>query len=189
MPTVMPKFRGIVMMPMRLSIRGQQGCGDGIDQNCDGRDTECQSSTDGGYPVTSDLWAKAVLKPLGGDVTLIWAAVGTDITPSGDQVISGYFYADPNDFAYGSVYNPEIFVKIYIASNGWCNIAFNHVTVDDVDVYTAHHYGGTADKAGTVTLDTRLAEHQYDDVSIDASVSASELYQDHREWHCFCIDR
>ena len=47
-------------------------------------------------------------------------------------MVSGYFYADPADFAYGSVYNPEVFVKIYIDPNGWANIAFNHVTVDDV---------------------------------------------------------
>ena len=73
------------------------------------------AARDGGYDVTSSLWAKAVLQVSGSPVTLVWKAVGTDITPSGDQVISGYFYADPHDFAYGSQYNPELFVKIYIA--------------------------------------------------------------------------
>ena len=66
----------------------------------------------GGDVITSELWAKAVLEVSGSPITLVWKMVGADITPSGDQVISGYFYADPNDFAYGSQYNPEVFVKI-----------------------------------------------------------------------------
>ena len=118
---------------------------------------------DGGYEVATNLWTKAVLKPPAGDVALIWKAVGSDTTPSGDQVISGYFYADPTIFEYGSVYNPEVFVKIYIAANGWTNIAFNHVTVDDVDVFSAYRYAGTADKTGTLTLSERLVEHTYED--------------------------
>ena len=119
------------------------------------------AAQDGGYNVASELWAKAILKTPTTDVTLIWREVGSDTTPSGDTVVSGYFYADPNDFAYGSQYNPELFVKIYIATNGWCNIAFNHVTVDDVTVSSAHNYNGAADMTGSVTLNDRLEEHQY----------------------------
>ena len=115
----------------------------------------------GGYPVASELWAKAVLEVPGNPVTLVWKMVGTDTTPSGDRVISGYFYADPGDFAYGSVYNPEVFVKVYIASNGWANLAFNHVTVDDVGIMSAHNFEGSADQSGTATLGGRLVEHQY----------------------------
>ncbi len=121
---------------------------------------------DGGYDIGSSLWLKAILQVTGSPVTLIWKEVGTDTTPSGDKVVSGYFYADPNDFAFGSVYNPELFVKIYIAGNGWCNIAFNHVTVDDVTVDSAHQYSGAADMTGSVTLTSRLAEHQYNGVSL-----------------------
>jgi len=121
---------------------------------------------DGGYNVTSELWTKAVLQVSGNPVTLVWKAVGTDLTPSGDQVISGYFYADPKDFAYGSRYNPEVFVKIYTAKNGWCNIAFNHVTVDNVTVYSGHQYAGAAQQTGTILLSKRLAEHQYNGVVI-----------------------
>jgi len=119
-----------------------------------------------GYTLNSGLWAKAVLQPSAGAVNLIWKEVGTDITPSGDRVVSGYFYADPNDFAYGSMYNPEVFVKVYIASNGWANMAFNHVTVDSVDISSAHNYVGTSDQSGVATLDGRLLEHQYDGVII-----------------------
>ena len=124
-----------------------------------------------GYAVTSELWMRAVLKVSENPIDLVWTMVGADITPSGDQVVSGYFYADPDDFAYGSPYNPEVFVKIYITSSGWCNIAVNHVTVDDVDVYTAHHYSGSADQTGTVSLTNRLLEHQYNGVAIDNSLA------------------
>lgn len=119
------------------------------------------AAQDGGYNATSELWVKAVLQVSGNPVTLVWEEVGSDTTPSGDKVVSGYFYADPSDFAYGSQYNPEVFVKIYIASSGWANIAFNHVTVDDVIVSSAHNYSGAANQTGTATLNNRLVEHQY----------------------------
>ena len=126
--------------------------------------TVVPSGQDGGYFLTSELWSKAVLQVPGNPVTLVWQEVGSDTTPGGDRVVSGYFYADPDDFAYGSPYNPEVFVKVYIASNGWANIAFNHVTVDDVAISSAHRYNGSVDKSGTATLETRLIEHQYDGV-------------------------
>ena len=120
------------------------------------------------------LWARAVLDVPGEAVELVWKMVGADITPSGDQVISGYFYADPVEFVHGSACNPEIFVKIYIAANGWCNMAFSHVTVDDVAVYSAHHHTGSADQVGTLARSRRLVEHRYDAVRIDDPLSPSE---------------
>ena len=131
----------------------------------------CQMSEtiDGGSVVASDLWLKAVLQVSGNPVTLVWQEVGADLTPSGDQVISGYFYADPADFSYGSQYNPEVFVKVYIAKSGWANMAFNHVTVDPVTVYSAHRYDGTADQTSSTTLDNRLVQHEYTGVAIDTT--------------------
>ena len=131
------------------------------------------SGQDGGSNASSELWIKAILQVPGSPVTLIWKEVGADTTPSGDQVISGYFYADPADFAYGSPYNPEVFVKIYIAASGWCNIAFNHVTVDPVTVYSAHRYAGAADQTGSATLESRLVQHEYTGVAIDTSKQSS----------------
>ena len=108
----------------------------------------------------------------GSPVTLVWKMVGADITPSGDQVVSGYFYADPDDFAYGSVYNPEVFVKIYIAANGWANIAFNHVTVDPVTVYSAHQLCRIADPDRQRHPGNRLVEHTYTGVAIDTTLQS-----------------
>ena len=131
---------------------------------------------DGGHNVTSELWIKAILEVADNPVTLKWKMVGADIISNSNQVISGYFYADPNDFVYGSAYNPELFVKIYIAANGWCNIAFNHVTVDNVDISSAHQYGGLADQSGMATLDRRLVEHQYTNVQISHDPSDGDGY-------------
>ena len=123
------------------------------------------AAQDVGYELTSGFWAKAVLQVATTPVTpitLVWQEVGSDTTASGAQVVSGYFYADPADFPYGSQYNPELFVKIYIAPDGWCNMAFNHVTVDPVVVYSAHNYTGSAQQTGTATTANRLLEHSYD---------------------------
>ena len=129
-----------------------------------------------GYHLTSALWARAVLEVPGYPVVLKWKMIGTDITESGDQVVSGYFYADADDFAFGSEYNPELFVKIYIATNGWCNIVFNHVTVDPVSIDSEHIASDSSvlAKSGTVTLSKRLLEHQYNDVAIDYDLESPE---------------
>ncbi len=134
---------------------------------------ELEGQTDVANNLTATLWAEAVLEVPGNPVTLQWKMVGADITPTGDQVISGYFYADPDDFVYGSVYNPEVFVKVYIAANGWANVAFNHVTVDPVSVYSAHNYTGSPNQTGTVTLTGRLVEHAYTGVAIDNTIESS----------------
>lgn len=116
----------------------------------------------GFYSVGGNLWIKAVLKPTWTNhVTLKWIRGGEDTSAAGDTTIWGYMYADPNDFPYGSQGNPEAFVKIYLAKNGWKNIAFNHVTVDDVDIFSALNYDGTPDQQGTITLKERVAAHEY----------------------------
>ena len=142
-----------------------------VDTN--GLESPSEDMQSGGYDITSELRCKAILHVPDSQVILKWNMVGADLTPSGDQVISGYFYADPNDFAYGSMYNPELFVKIYIATNGWCNIAFNHVTVDPVTVYSAHQFSGSVDQTGSATIESRLVQHEYSGVAIDTSKQSS----------------
>jgi len=55
-----------------------------------------------------------------------------------------------------------VFVKIYMASNGWKNIAFSHVTIGEVDVSSAYQYAGTPDQQGTITLANRVATQPYE---------------------------
>lgn len=126
---------------------------------------ESISSSYDGYSLDFGLWAKAVLQLPEGPVSLIWKEVGTGIPYVGARVVSGYFYADPNQFSHGSEFNPEVFVKAYIAGDGWCNIVFNHVTVDEIDLSSSFYNSGRADQTGTATLNNRLVEHQYNGVS------------------------
>ncbi|MBN1278089.1 MAG: chitobiase/beta-hexosaminidase C-terminal domain-containing protein, partial [Deltaproteobacteria bacterium] len=115
-----------------------------------------------GYLVTSELWIKAVFKPTWmPHFDLRWQKCGDDVSATGDRTVWGYMYADPVDFPYGNVTNPEIFIKIYKAANGWQNIAFNHVTVDDVDVFSALNYTGIPNQSDTLTLYNRLVDHTY----------------------------
>ena len=51
--------------------------------------------------------------------------------------------------------------KQVIAKSGWCDIAFNHVTVNNVIVYSAHQYSGAPQQTGTAMLTSRLVQHQY----------------------------
>ena len=148
--------QGLYSLPRTFNVIQQKG-------------SSADNEENGGYHVTSELWTKAVLQVPGNPVTLVWKEVGEDMTPSGDQVISGYFYADPKDFAYGSEVYPELFVKIYIAGNGWCNIAFNHVTVDNVSLSSAYNYAGSANQRGTTTLSGRLVEHSYTGVTLSVA--------------------
>ena len=127
---------------------------------------ETTQATDGGYILAGDLWIKADFQTPAGPVTLKWREMGTDTTSTGDTVVNGYLYADPSDFAYGSMNNAEAFVKVYIAANGWANIVFNHVTVDPIDVYSAHGYDGSAEQSSTITLETVKTDHSYDGVSV-----------------------
>ena len=62
---------------------------------------------------------------------------------------------------------PASSVRLYQDSSGgayWS--AFNHVTVDPVAISSAHGYTGTADQTGSITLESRRTEHQYNGVSL-----------------------
>lgn len=137
-----------------------------------------------GVVAVDNIWIKAVLKPTWtGNVTLRWRKGGEDVSPAGDKSVWGYLYAGPKDFPYGSLSNPEVFVKIYIASNGWKNIAFNHVTVDKVDVFSALDYNGQHDQKGEISLDNRVVAHSYDPVGNPTpSTSAGSLFSG---WACY----
>lgn len=133
---------------------------------CPEADGNPPQAVDAGYVVVSELWIKAVLHVPNNPVALVWKEIGSAAFPNGDQMVSGYFYADPAVFSHGSVYNPEVFVKVYVTAYGWCNIAFNHLTVDDVTVSSAYPYSGSADITSSVTINSRLEEHQYQGVTL-----------------------
>jgi parallel beta-helix repeat protein len=116
-----------------------------------------------GYMVTSDLWIRAVIQTVEkGPVEAIWRKGGEDTTSRGDNVIWGYFYANPSDVDWGSQNNPDLFVKIWFDVSGRVDVNFFHASVPDIEVYSDYPYDGTPDEQGTTTTDTRYIGQYYE---------------------------
>jgi len=115
----------------------------------------------GNMPV-SDLWIKAVIHTVEkGDIEAMWHQGGEGRTTAGDQVVWGYFYANPKDVSWGSEQNPDVFVKIWMDHSGRVDVNFFHVSVPEIDVYSAYPYSGTPHEQGTVTVFRRYMRHYY----------------------------
>ena len=96
-----------------------------------------------------------------GSIEGSWQLGGRDITARGDQVVWGYFYADPNIMSWGSRENPDVFVKIWYDFSGAVFVDFFHVSVPDIDVHSALPYDSAYDQQGTTILANRFVEHRY----------------------------
>ncbi|OQW91870.1 MAG: hypothetical protein BWK78_03325 [Thiotrichaceae bacterium IS1] len=89
---------------------------------------------------------------------------GSD-TVRGDHVSWGYLYANPSDVSWGSIGNPEVFVKVWADVSGRTDVNFFHVSVPDIDV-SSHFIAANGDKItsvynSTVTLNQRYSRHEY----------------------------
>jgi hypothetical protein len=140
------------------------------DINNNGRMTELADvegasagSKDTGYLVTSDLWIKAVIHTEDkGAVGAVWEKGGQAATSRGDQVIWGYFYADPKDVSWGSRQNPDLFVKIWFDVSGRTDVNFFHVSVPKIEVFSDYKYDGTPDQTGMTTTTDRYIRQWYE---------------------------
>lgn len=90
-----------------------------------------------------------------------WHLGGTDTTTRGDQVVWGHFYASPNQVGWGSPKNPDIFVKIWFDFGGNVDVNFFHVSVPEIDTYSANPDTGSYNKKGRTTMDNRYYRHAY----------------------------
>jgi len=118
-------------------------------------------SASGGTSVTDNLWMKAVIQTEDrGPIEAVWKQGGDSMTSSGDRVIWGYFYANPNDVSWGYEQNPDLFVKIWYDHNGRIDVNFFHVSVPDIEVYSAIR---EIDKAAysRSTMKKRYVRHTY----------------------------
>ena len=114
-----------------------------------------------GTMVTSNLWIRAVINTVEkGAIDAVWQKGGEDTTSRGDRVVWGYFYADPNDVSWGSINNPEVFVKVWYDAGGRVDVNFFHVSVPDIEVYS--EYNGVQ-LQGTTTTNTRYIRQYYND--------------------------
>ena len=105
------------------------------------------SDTHGGVLVAENLWIKAMIQDEGGSprylygdnppFETVWKQGGEAKTAQGDRVIWGYFYVSPTVVSWGQEQNPELFVKIWYDHTGRIDVNFFHVSVPDIDVYSA----------------------------------------------------
>jgi YD repeat-containing protein len=96
-----------------------------------------------------------------GSIEAVWRLGGQDTTSRGDQVVWGLFYASPSDVTWGSSNNPDLFVKIWFDVSGRVDVNFFHVSVPDIEVYSALPDDGTYDQKGTTIMDNRYIRHEF----------------------------
>ncbi len=96
-----------------------------------------------------------------GPIDGVWRLGGQDDTSRGDQVVWGYFYADPNTMSWGSQDNPDLFVKIWFDIGGAVYVDFFHVSVPDIEVYSGISGSSGYEENGTTILLNRFVEHAY----------------------------
>jgi hypothetical protein len=114
------------------------------------------------YSVINNLEIGTVIRTVeAGDIEGLWRKGGEDITEAGDQVLWGYFFADPDTVEWGSPENPEVFVKVWLDHIGRADVNFFHVSVPDIEVYSAPPWSDEYDQRGTTILDNRYIRHEY----------------------------
>jgi sugar lactone lactonase YvrE len=85
-----------------------------------------------------NLWMKVMIQTEDrGPIEAVWKQGGDSMTSQGDRVIWGYFYADSRDVSWGYEQNPDLFVKIWYDHTGRIDVNFFHVSVPDIEVYSA----------------------------------------------------
>lgn len=111
-----------------------------------------------------------------GIVEAIWLKGGEADTARGDKVIWGHFYANPTDVSWGSVNNPDLFVKIWFDVSGRIDVNYFHVSVPDIHVFTALSSASVSpDESGITDLDTRYIRHSFD---LNGFSSSEENFED-----------
>ncbi|MDM8550860.1 hypothetical protein QUF72_12305 [Desulfobacterales bacterium HSG2] len=116
------------------------------------------------YQEQDEFYGLSVWAEIGKDIKTLWREGGRSETDGGDRVVWGYFYACPDDVDWGSVNNPDIFVKIWFDRTGRTDVNFFHVSVPDISVYSEYDtFNKTLREDGTATTSTRYIRHCYEE--------------------------
>ncbi len=94
-----------------------------------------------------------------GRIEAVWKEGGRDDTEGGHRVIWGHFYASPTDVTWGSEQNPDLFVKIWFDASGRVDVNFFHVSVPEIEVFSA--YEGMTEH-GMTTMTNRYIRQYYE---------------------------
>lgn len=134
-----------------------------------------------GYIITSSLDIGASIDTVeAGSIEGILINGGQDTTSRGDQVIWGYFTADPDIVTWGNKNNPEVFVKIWFDVSGRIDVNYFHVSVPDIGVYSAYENGTGFDQRGVTILEDRYTRHEFSSVGLSAE-EAKRLKRDTKQ--------
>lgn len=118
-----------------------------------------------GYSVINGLDIGALIKRHiadgGGYIEGAWQQGGNSPTARGDEVVWGYFNADPKDVPWGNVNNPEIFVKVWFDVSGRIDVNFFHVSVPEIGVYSSLQNSQGFDQRGVTILQDRYTRQEY----------------------------
>ncbi len=113
-----------------------------------------------GYRIKNDLRIGAIIQTEDqGPIEGVWRKGGEDRTARGDQVVWGYFYADPKIMNWGSSENPDLFVKIWFDVTGYIVINYFHASIPNIEVYSDYPGNGSYDQRGTTTNQDRYIRH------------------------------
>ncbi len=96
-----------------------------------------------------------------GLVDAVWRKGGEGVTAGGHRVIWGHFYANPSDVDWGSPENPDLFLKIWFDAGGRVDVNYFHVSVPDIEVYSAFSGNSAYDEKGTTSLNNRYIRHEF----------------------------
>jgi len=116
-----------------------------------------------GYGLESNARIGTVIntEDAAGPIDGLWRQGGVSMTARGDQVIWGFFYADPAKVNWGSNENPDMFVKVWFDVTGRVDVNFFHVSVPDIEVFSDVPNRGGYDQRGTAILNDRYIRHVY----------------------------
>ena len=121
-----------------------------------------QTGNPSGYSTINDLRIGSIINTVEkGSIDALWRLGGQDTTARGDQVVWGHFYASPSDVNWGSENNPDLFVKIWFDVSGRVDVNYFHVSVPDIEVYSALPDDGAYDQKGTTIMADRYIRHEY----------------------------
>ncbi len=95
-----------------------------------------------------------------GPVNAVWCLGGEAITPRGDQVAWGHFYAETSDVEGGGMENPAVFVKVWFDMSGRLYVNFFHVSDQNIEVYSDFINGNDYQRKITV-MDDRYSRYEY----------------------------
>jgi hypothetical protein len=111
-----------------------------------------------------------------GAIDAVWFQGGMDTTERGDQVVWGFFYANPQDVTWGSAQNPDMFVKIWFDASGRIDVNFFHVSVPDIEVYSDYPEDATYDQSGTAIMADRYTRQEYQRTDQTSTHTNSESF-------------